>query len=306
MTLGGRSRTAWLTVGLVSACSATEPSADTDGEGSTAATTAQAPSTSTATPSTPAGTTTAADGSSTDGATSGAPTDGGDDTTGGIPDTASCCEVHNRSRCDQPDVTACVCQSQAVCCVFDWDQTCVDLAEGKCAARCDDSGTGAPDVACDRLITFEIEPLDATPSGAWEHGMSGIGEGDIVRIPLGSDETDGSILWDVDIPCADTWFIWARALNNNDEDSYFARVDGDPMAPEQAIFEGDCSSRTVTEYQWTRLNWRDPDAPACTYVEDPWAPRWSTGGHQVEFTYRESSAMGRMLFTNDPKLVPSP
>ncbi|MCR9159968.1 MAG: hypothetical protein ACE37F_32495 [Nannocystaceae bacterium] len=40
------------------------------------------------------------------------------------------------------------------------------------------------------------------------------------------------------------------------------------------------------------------------YVEDPWTPTWEAGTHTIEFSYRESLAMGRILITNDPAFVP--
>ena len=74
------------------------------------------------------------------------------------------------------------------------------------------------------------------------------------------------------------------------------------VAPE-AIFEGGCDG-VGDGYLWVPLNWRDPADPVCTYVEDPWAPTWDMGVHQIEFTYREINAMGRILLTNDPAFVP--
>jgi hypothetical protein len=111
----------------------------------------------------------------------------------------------------------------------------------------------------------------------------------------------GSILFEPDIPCDDTWYIWARAFDNGSQDSYFATLDGEPMPP--AIYEGDCGNGGMG-YIWAYLNWRDEAAPPCTYVADPWAPDWAAGPHQIEFTYREATAMGRILITNDQDYVP--
>ena len=72
-----------------------------------------------------------------------------------------------------------------------------------------------------------------------------------------------------------------------------------------AIFEGDCTGQG-NGYKWTALNWREMGANSCDYVEDPWAPTWAAGVHEIEFEYREAAAMRRILITNDPDLVPAP
>jgi hypothetical protein len=45
-------------------------------------------------------------------------------------------------------------------------------------------------------------------------------------------------------------------------------------------------------------------AGPCEYVENPWAPDWMAGVHQIEFSFREATAMGRILITNDQDYVP--
>lgn len=157
--------------------------------------------------------------------------------------------------------------------------------------------------ACADVVTFELKPSEATLSGAWVLGMSMLGEGEITNIPMPNNGTDGSILFQPNIPCDDTWYIWVRAFDNGNADSYLATLDGQPMP--SAIFEGDCTQGGMA-YKWTVLNWRDSMAQACDYVEDPWTPMWTAGVHEIEFKYREATAMGRILITNDPDLVPAP
>ena len=84
-------------------------------------------------------------------------------------------------------------------------------------------------------------------------------------------------------------------------DAYAATHDDMPDPP--AIFEGDCSN-AGNSYKWARLNWRDPMAEPCKYLQNPWAPMWTAGPHSVEFSYHESPALGRILLTTDPNLVP--
>ncbi len=224
------------------------------------------------------------------------------------PGPGSCCEPSKTPGCDDPDVVDCVCAREAFCCAFEWDQNCADMAQDMCMASCDDPGTsGSSDDGnmmgnCEDIVTFEMQPSEATHSGAWELGMSMIGEGEISVLNQGMG-TDGSILYEPDIPCDDTWYIWVRYWESGNDDSYFATLDGMPMP--EAIFEGDCGGGGQG-YEWAALNWRDQGDGPCMYVEDPWAPNWTAGVHQIEFSYRESLAMGRILITNDQDLVPPP
>lgn len=155
---------------------------------------------------------------------------------------------------------------------------------------------------CMDTVTFELTPDQAALSGDWELGMSMLGEGQIVNIPNPQNGTEGSILFEPEIPCDGTWYIWVRVIDQGNNDSYFATLDGEPNP--EAIFEGDCTQAGMG-YKWARLNWREQGAPACEYVQDPWAPTWTAGLHAIEFSYREAQAMGRILLTNDPDLVPN-
>jgi hypothetical protein len=166
-------------------------------------------------------------------------------------------------------------------------------------ARAGDGGVNA-EGDCTAPITFEMVPSDATLSGAWRLDISGSGEGEIVRIDLAMG-IEGSILFEPTIPCRDTWYIWVRAFDTGTDDSYFATIDGVPTPP--ALFEADCTGDGAG-YLWVALNWRDSMGAPCTYVEDPWAPSWAPGAHTIEFQFRESQAMGRILLTNDASYLP--
>ena len=243
-----------------------------------------------------------------------APTTGPSDTTEGG-GGEGCCATSPEPGCDEPDVVDCVCAQEASCCAFEWSEVCVDLAMGKCEAVCEGPGgesTGddptdtddppPPKGACEDIETFEMLPSEATHSGAWFQTMSMVGEGEIsVYQGGGGGGGGGSVLYEPDIPCADTWYIWVRYWEDGDADSYFATLDGEPNP--EAIFEGDCTPGG-DGYSWGVLNWRDQAANACEYVEDPWTPTWDAGVHEIEFSFRESFAMGRILLTNDPTLVP--
>jgi hypothetical protein len=236
--------------------------------------------------------------------------------------SGSCCEPHAEPGCDEPAVSECVCALNGACCGVEWDPACAAAAVGQCGAQCGgdtgvadtgvadtgvadtgvaDTGvldTGGP-VACDDPIVIEMVPADATLSGSWMLSMSMVGEGEIIVLPAG--QTDGTVLYEPDIPCDDTWYIWVRYWEQGPDDSYFATLDGQP-AP-AAIFEGDCSN-FGNGWGWQILNWRDQNAGPCNYTEDLWAPAWATGSHAIELSYRESIAVGRIVVTNDPAYLP--
>lgn len=229
-----------------------------------------------------------------------------DSTTGGGSD--GCCDVHSSPGCNEDVVVECVCAQEASCCAFEWAQNCVDIAMADCMATCEvppDTTTGEPGTTtgepmgdCVDLIQFEMQPSEATYDGAWQLGMSMVGEGEISVNQFGGE---GTFTYSPDIPCNDTWYIWARAFDNGSQDSYFATLDGEPMP--EAIFEGDCMPGGMG-YRWSVLNWRDQAAMACDYVENPWAPDWTAGVHDIVFSFREAQAMGRILITNDQDYVP--
>jgi hypothetical protein len=299
------------TLGLLAACGPAVGGVGTEGEteGSTGASTG-----STTNPDPTRPTTTRTDTSVGTGDVTGDPgtttvpptTTMPDDTTGGGSD--SCCEVHATAGCNEEAVVDCVCAQEAFCCAFEWDQSCVDIAMADCMATCEGPGTttdepgtssstGDPMGACTEVVTFEMQPSEATYEGGWMLGMSMLGEGEIAQYQFGG----GSFVYEPDIPCDDTWYIWARALDQGSDDSYFATLDGEPMP--EAIFEGDCTGGG-NGYLWAVLNWRDQAAMACDYVENPWAPAWTAGVHQIEFSFREVGGMGRILITNDQDYVP--
>jgi hypothetical protein len=298
-------------LGLLAACGPAVPVVEGETEGSTGASTGGTsnnpdptrPMTTTPDPSVGSGEVTG------DPDTTGSPTTSGpDDTTTGGSGGEGCCEVHDTPGCTEEAVVECVCAQEAFCCAFEWDQNCVDLAMADCMATCEDPGTtgdedsssGEPAGACSELVQIEMLPADATHSGAWGLSPSQVLPYEISLL----DEqmgTDGSILYEPEIPCDATWYVWVLYWEQGSEDSYFATLDGEPMP--EAIFEGDCE-QFGQGYSWRLLNWRDQAAMACDYVADPWAPDWTAGVHQIEFSYRESPAMGQILITNDELFVP--
>ncbi|MEX1367618.1 MAG: hypothetical protein AB1Z98_31100 [Nannocystaceae bacterium] len=44
----------------------------------------------------------------------------------------SCCGPHPEPGCEEPSVASCVCEIEASCCAFGWEQVCVNLAEVEC------------------------------------------------------------------------------------------------------------------------------------------------------------------------------
>lgn len=232
----------------------------------------------------------------------------GDDT--GLPEGDGCCEAHEGPGCNEDPVQQCVCEAEPECCLFDWLESCAALAEDKCAATCESSGdtgstggdptTGGMSSACEEPVVIEISPEEAVLTGAWELGMSQVGEGTIIRLPQFGG-ADGEITWNVDVPCDDDWIVWVRYFEQGSDDSYYVQVDGEPEFP--VVFEGDCTGGGQG-YGWRALNYREEGSNPCESVEDPWLQTWETGEHAVAFSFRESIAMGRLVVTNDPDYLP--
>ncbi len=236
---------------------------------------------------------------------SAADTTGGSSGDTGLPDGDGCCDPHQSEGCEEAAVEQCVCAALPQCCLFSWIEECADLAQTRCEATCesDDSGSTGSETgsetglgACEEPFVLELGVGDATLTGSWMPAVSEVGEGDIAVLMGGAD---GAVTWDVDVPCDDTWLIWVRYWEQGNDDSYFVTLDGAPKEP--AIFEGDCGGGGQG-YDWRLLNER-ADAP-CVYTQDPWAPQWEAGVHEVAFSYRESIALGRIVVTNDPKYAP--
>ena len=217
------------------------------------------------------------------------------------PETMSCCEPHRAPSCDQEDVSTCVCKTLAKCCVFGWEQNCVDEALDNCDAVCDEDPTTTTGPSDCKLEQIELVAGDADLSGSWFEATSMVGEGQILVV---GPPFDGAVSWTVPIPCEDNWRIWIRSFDQGNDDSFFVTVDGEPDPP--AIVEADCGPEPgFGAYRWSLMNWRDFDEPIpCTYLEDPWVHQLDEGDHVVEFTYREATAIGRIIVTNDPAFDP--
>ena len=57
------------------------------------------------------------------------------------PPASDCCAPSDVPGCTATDVQACVCDIDPICCVFRFDQNCVNLATSRCGAVCGDGGT---------------------------------------------------------------------------------------------------------------------------------------------------------------------
>ena len=281
----------------VAACDGGSPSAQTDGtEGGTA----QGSTTGSSADGTAEGTAASSGQGST---SSGADETGGADE-GELPPGEGCCEAHEGPGCNEQAVAVCVCDESPECCVFDWYETCAERAQGACAAACesDDSGgtdSGQGGVACRETMLLQLGAAEAMLSGDWALSTSQAGEGQIVVIDPNVG-TAGEVLWNIDVPCEDTWTIWVRLFDQGEADSFLATLDGEPSPP--AIFEGGIQG-LGQGWNWRALNWRDPDDLA-TFIEDPWAPQWGEGTHALALRYRESIAVARIEVTNDPAYAP--
>ena len=144
---------------------------------------------------------------------------------------------------------------------------------------------------------FQLAVADAQFSGAWFKSEN-IDEGQVAKIdpngPLG-----GAVRWTVDIPCADTWFVWARVLNLDGANSYEVQLDGQPLPP--AIFE---TCAPLDGWAWSELTWRLPNEE-CNFLHDPWSIDWAPGTHEITFLFRESVELGRVAVTNNPDPDPN-
>ncbi len=245
-------------------------------------------------------------------------TDGADSQDGetegpALPAGAGCCEPHADAGCDEVGPELCVCTELPECCVFDWTSTCSDLATSRCQASCrpdddpttgvdsdsdSDSDTDSAGARCE-LTQIELDSDDAILTGAWQVTMSQQGEGVIMAIF--GQQTQGTINFAVDIPCDDQWFVWVRYFEEGNADSYYVTLDGEPNPA--GVYEADCSP-AGGGYDWGLLNYRTENDPLCQSVEDPWAPQWDEGQHDIRFAFRESRALSRLIVTNDPAFVP--
>ena len=238
------------------------------------------------------------DGSADDG--SDAADEGNDDTSADTGEAAggNCCEAHDAPGCNEPQVQACVCQSDATCCVLLWDGVCASAAQDECASAClDDEEAGE---LCQDIGAFTFGVGGAELSGGWSLSESQVGEG---TIAVNDNGVPGSVTFTAQIDCATTWHVWVRwFLPEVGADEFTVTVDGQPRPA--AIFSGDCLGIGGGGWIWSRLNWQEEGASGCDFVQDPWALPWSAGDHTITFGYRSSSALARIILTNDPDYVP--
>jgi hypothetical protein len=144
---------------------------------------------------------------------------------------------------------------------------------------------------------FQLAVADAEFSGEWfqaEH----MDEGLVATIDPNGPFA-GAVRWTVEIPCADTWFIWARVFNLDEANSYEVQLDGQPLPP--AIFE---TCTPLDGWMWSELSWRLPNEE-CNFLKDPWSVDWAPGTHEITFLFRESLELGRVAVTNNPDPDPN-
>ena len=157
-------------------------------------------------------------------------------------------------------------------------------------------GDGDPNQACVGDEFIEIDVTQFADADGWDVTQSMILMGQEI---LAWDQMNDAafVTWDIDVPCDDTWHVWVRAINQGQNDSFFATVDGAPDPA--AIFEIGCDQGPQqAAYQWRELNYREQGAPGCEYLFDPWTQDWATGTHQLTLTYRESYAIADVWVTN--------
>lgn len=212
-----------------------------------------------------------------------------------------------------PDTTTTVDPSTTT---MDPSTTSISTADPSTTSTSDESSSSADDStssggessstggnACAETVKISIPTTDAQLSGDWAVVMSMVGEGLILQVPNNND-TAGTAVFDVDIPCDDTWTIWARMLNYQNQDSSFVQLDGQPNPGEINAIDCNALFPNLASWNWRKLNRRDPE-DECEFLEDPWTADWLTGPHTITFLYRDSESLGRVFVTNDPNYVPT-
>lgn len=127
-----------------------------------------------------------------------------------------------------------------------------------------------------------------------------LGEGQIAVIDPSGSEPTGTITFTVNLECGGPWYTWVRAYDNDTFDSFYAQIDGQPATP--GIFEADCSSGGST-WRWSLLSYRTERQQICETTEELWTMN-GNDVHALQFSFRESEALARILLTQDPFFTP--
>ena len=81
----------------------------------------------------------------------------------------------------------CVCEIDAACCVFEWDESCAELAMNDCAAQCEDEGGSETDAGADAGMdtggTTGGDGMDA--GGSSDDGGPGVGGDECCSVSMG-------------------------------------------------------------------------------------------------------------------------
>jgi len=159
---------------------------------------------------------------------------------------------------------------------------------------------GAMGNQCDGTEQIMLTAEDATNNGGRRRD-----DNDEPNRIIELNDTGEGVVFDLDIPCdGGTWTIWARATNEDNDDSFFVQVDGMP-APDTAVFEVECTGDGNGDYLWAALNYRDVNANSCDYVFNPWTHMWDSGIHTLALTHREGTIrISRIIATTDPNFTP--
>jgi len=163
-----------------------------------------------------------------------------------------------------------------------------------------DTSTGGD---CSQSITVELDADVASVSGDWQHGTSDLVPSEGFVVWPTQQPGAGSAVFDLDFPCDDDWHIWVKGMDRDQNDSFFARVDGGPDPA--AIFDIDCQPGDWNNpvYSWAHLNQR-AQGSYCG-LDNLWVVSGGPGDGSVEFIEREAGAISAVAFSNDPSYVPN-
>jgi hypothetical protein len=173
------------------------------------------------------------------------------------------------------------------------------------------SDTGDPTGSgpCQQTVTELVLVESSTVTPPMETAVSEMGEGTIAFSEVAEQ---GTVVFLVDLPCADTYYVWGRVNDFNpgthgsgDPDSYYVTVD---TGQEMTWFYG-CG--TFESPQWTWQPVHDGELGADCEAGIDLEADLDAGVHTIVVRNREDAwfenfaAIARILVTNDPDHVPT-
>lgn len=117
---------------------------------------------------------------------------GSAEATGAAEDTGdpqSCCEPHDEPGCDEPDLRACVCGLDAICCVSQWDANCVTMAMIDCGGCMPGGAEAHGDTT---MAVVDGTDTTAATSSEGEESDGGDSEGDTAGTTTGAMGDEGA------------------------------------------------------------------------------------------------------------------